>query len=264
MTTLLWDVVGEKRFQTGVDRGVLYLSDHSGVVWNGLTSVEELNDDDYSSFFLDGIKYSGFNTVGDFSARLKAFTYPDEFEEFEGIKDLGSGLSVHNQMNPRFGLSYRTKNGNDIDGVAFGYRIHILYNLLALTDATSFSTIGSQIQPVEFNWNLFGMPENIPGYHPTCQLILDSTEFPSDILSIIEDILYGTEEENARLPSFSELLSLIQELFLITIVDHEDGTWSAIGPDNLVEMLDSTTFQISEANAIYIDADTYEISSTEL
>lgn len=264
MTRLIWDQIGERKFENGLDRGVLYLADIPGVVWNGLTSIEEKLSDGSRPYFLDGVKYLDSEILDDFAASLKAFTYPDEFEEVCGSVPTESGLVINDQRPKSFGLSYRTRVGNDLEGEDYGYKIHILYNLVAVSDLTAFISLSNPVTPIEFGWNIFGTPVAYEGFRPTAHIILDTTELDPFLVDTLEDMLYGTDETDPELPPLSVLGPIIEEWnLLIQIVDHGDGTWSAIGPDALIDMIDTDTFQIIEANAIYLDAVTYEISDTE-
>jgi len=261
MATLVWDQVGARTYQTGVDRGVLYLPDKA-VVWNGLTSIEERFDAERKTFYLDGVKFLEHVLPSDFSAQLKAFTYPEEFERILGVISDGGGMQFHDQRPARFGLSYRTLLGDDISGTARGYRVHMLYNLTAIPDAAPFSSLNAGSSPIEFSWNLSGTPVKISGVRPTVHISFDSTEMDSTLLSLLEAMLYGDVNTNPRLPLISEILEFIGD-WGILITDNGDGTWTASGPDNFVSMTDSTTFQITEDTAIYLDADTYQVSSTQ-
>lgn len=258
MTELVWDQVGGRTFQTGVDRGVLYLSDGTAVVWNGLTSIEEQFSYESKLYYLDGVKYLEHVVPGDFSASLKAFTYPDEFNKVVGVSDKGMGLSIHDQKLMSFSLSYRTLIGDDISGIDRGYKLHLLYNLMAIPDSFSYESLGDQSEPIEFGWDLSGTPVVVEGYRPTAHISLDSTKMDPLLFAELETILYGSVGINPRFPSLQELIALIY----ITITDNSDGTWTVTGPDHLITMFDATTFEISEANAIYLDANTYDISST--
>lgn len=264
MTALVWDQVGERIYQTGIDRGVLYLSDNSGVVWNGIVSVTEVFNPEVQKYYLDGVKYLETHAPGDFAGELRAFTYPDEFDQFCGIVyDESSGISLHNQKTLSFGLSYRTLIGDDVSGLEHGYKIHILYNLMANPSNNSYASLNKQSNPIEFGWSLSGTPVVATGYRPTVHVSIDSTKIDPISLTMIEDIIYGTDELNPVLPALQDLISLLSELDNIIIIDNMDGTWTATGPDSLITMLNSTTFQITGANAIYLDPDTYEISSSE-
>lgn len=205
MATLTWDQIGERIFQTGVDHGVLYLQDGTAVVWNGLTSVEETTSSEVQDFFLDGVKYLQNLSPRDFRAKLKAFTYPDEFDSVNGIVET-SGLIYYDQPSQSFSLSYRTKIGNDVDGIEYGYKIHILYNIIANPDSYGFDSLDdSSAKPTEFGWTLSGIPQKISNFKPTVHVALDSTKVVPSRMSAIEDILYGTEEKAPYLPSLLEL-----------------------------------------------------------
>jgi len=261
MASLVWDQVGSRFYEAGVDRGVLYLSGGNGVAWNGLISVNEsAPETNRVPVYFDGIKYADVVGLGEFAGSLKAYTYPDEFLEFEGILEIGNGLFVTNQRSGRFGLSYRTLVGDDVDGIDQGYKIHILYNLSATPSAKSYQTI-SEIKPIEFEWAITSIPDYIPGFQPTSHLIIDTRSMAPSLLQDIEDSLYGTDFDDAKLPDLSTLTSFIDAWVIIRIVDNFNGTWTATGPDNLISMLDATTFQIIQANAIYLDTDTYMVST---
>ena len=210
MTKLRWDKLGERFYETGIDRGVLYLSDGSGVAWSGLTSVEEdAGDESASPLYFDGVKYFDAQSASDYSATLTALTYPDEFLDFEGITDLGNGLLVDGQEEKLFGLSYRTRIGNDVEGTEYGYKIHLVYNLTAAPDETSYQTRGQSNEPINFSWKISGIPEHVVGYKPTAHIIFDSTELESSMFAGIEDILYGDVDTEARQPSLSELVDIV-------------------------------------------------------
>lgn len=194
MTRLLWDKVGERLYEAGIDRGVLYLPRDNGVPWNGLTGIEEdvANDTSEPSYF-DGVKVNDIQQAGDFAATLRAFTYPDEFLEYEGQVSLGGGLYVDDQPPKQFGLSFRTRVGNDTEGTDFGYKVHLLYNVIAVPEDQANATLSGQASPIEFGWRISAVPEWVSGYRPTAHVVLDSRYLPSDILTEIENILYGSE-----------------------------------------------------------------------
>lgn len=269
MATLVWDEVGERIYQTGLDRGVLYLEDDASAPWNGLISVEESPNVEIKPYYLNGVKYLEIFTPGDFRGKLKAFTYPDEFESLNGLAQPAEGLSFHEQPPKSFSLCYRTKIGNDLDGLDHGYKIHVLYNITASPEDYGFETIrDSEIQPIEFVWNLTGIPTKFQLIRPMVHISIDSTKTDPDILTELEDTLYGTESDAPRLPSLLQVAALFGYLGVLTIIDHGDGTWSAIDISDeydtaYITMIDDTTFQIDNADATYLDADTYEISTTD-
>ena len=269
MTAIVWDQVGTKTFQTGVDRGVLYPQGGIGVPWNGLTSVEETSNAELKSYYLDGVNYLDNLLPGDFSGKLKAFTYPDEFELINGIASPSDGLLFHDQPFKSFNLSCRTRKGNDLDGIDHGYVIHLFYNLLANPDTITYPTIpDTNMSAMEFSWTLSGTPPTNPsarGYRPTVHISIDSERTGDSILQAIEDILWGTDTTAPHFPSISEILNIFQSLGALIIVDNGDGTWQAIdNGDNYITMNSATQFTIDNADVVYLDATTYEISTTNL
>lgn len=211
MTTLVWDAVGERVYETGVDRGVLYLSDGRGVPWNGLTGVEDRTTSVVTPLYWDGVKYNDIYVVGDFVGALSAYTYPDEFMEFEGVQEVGGGLFITGQLPKTFGLSYRTRIGNDLTS-ELGHKIHILSNLTAVPSTKAFKTNSRTMAAVEFEWNLTAVPSSIPGYKPTPHLMFDTSKSSPEMIAELEAILYGSDTTPAELPSFENLVYLASSL----------------------------------------------------
>jgi hypothetical protein len=262
MTALVWNRAGEKVYQTGISKGVLYMRDGRVVVWNGLTTMDDGVDTDLTSYYLDGVKYLENLAPGDFSGKLKAWTYPDELDEVMGIIEVTPGLQYYEQPPQSFSLSYQTKVGNDLDADV-GYKIHLLYNLLAQPDEASFETLSDEVTPVEFGWSLTGTPPLLSGYRPTVHVVVDSTKAPPEVTALIEDILYGTDESDPRFPDISELRSLFETIGVLTIIDNGDGTWTAVDVSNEYISMDSPTqFTITGADVAYLDASTYTIATT--
>lgn len=264
MTRLSWDGAGDKLFETGLDRGVLYLNDGTGVAWNGLTSFNEGDVIAVESYVYDGLKTGNVSVPNGFVGTLSAYTYPDEFLSYFGvsINDAIPGLQIPNQLGRKsFGLSYRTLVGDDVEGIDLGYKIHILYNLVAVADGVEYETLSDDTDPVEFSWSVLSTPEQLDGYKPTGHVIVDSRYLSALRLAHLEDILYGTETSGPRLPSLSTLFDSVTDTYLVTITDNGDGSWTAEGPDDLVVMTDETTFSITSTGASVIDPDTYEITS---
>lgn len=264
MSTLVWDAIGDRLYEIGVTKGVLYKEDSIGVAWNGLTSVEEIVSDSADSIYFDGVKFNDVVTLGDFEATLKAFTYPDEFLVFEGTLEDQTGVFISNQFKSRFGLSYQTLIGDDVSGHSKGYKIHVLYNLTAIPSNKQYKTLSLNVDPIEFEWSITSIPEDLDNYRPTSHVIFDSSKLDPHLLTDIEAILYGDVDNPARLPPLKGLLAFIRKWDRFIITDNGDGTWTATSRDpGVIVMLDATTFQIMTDTATYLDADTYEISSSE-
>lgn len=261
MARLAWSQAGNRYFETGVDRGVLYLPDYPPLAWNGLSSVEEdFGEDTTSSYFLDGVKFLDVPQAADFAATLKAYTYPEEFQIFEGVSPMGNGLYADEQPQASFGLTYRTLVGNDLDE-GLGYKLHICYNLVAIPQDVSHETTSDKTTAIEFAWKLSAVPSEAPGYRPTAHVILDSRYIYPRLLQQLEDTLYGTDTTDGHLPPITELIPLVTNWRLIYVYDNGDGTWTAYGPDDLVyyDANDSTKFYIEQADATYIDANTFTL-----
>lgn len=215
MTRLVWDKVDERFYKVGLDHGVLYVPNaqgeyDNGFAWNGLTSVDEtFSDDNTEPYYYDGVKYLDSYDLGDFQAKLSAFTYPDEFLEFEGMHALGNGLYVDDQAGKVFGLTYRTLLGSNHQGLDEGYRIHLVYNLTAVPSSLTFQNGSNPSDPLNFEWEIYSLPEKASPYRPTGHIILDSDYMNPDILEQLEDIIYGTEDTQPRLPSLEELLDFV-------------------------------------------------------
>lgn len=207
MTALVWDAAGTRTWEAGCDRGVLYLSDGSGVPWNGLTSVDEKPVGFTTQpLYFEGIKYNEIVKIGDWSATLKAYTYPDEFLEYEGILEIKNGLYAGGQDTQLFGLCYRTGIGNDLTQEA-GYKIHMLSNLTAVPSNPSYRSHSPKVNINEFEWTLTAIPQQIDGLRPTAELIFDTTKSSPEFTAEIEAILYGDDVTAARLPRLEELVN---------------------------------------------------------
>lgn len=264
MAALVWDQVGEKKFETGISNGVLYPDNGPGVAWNGLISVEDTAGDQLEPIFFDGLKINDVMTPGDFSGVLKAYTYPDEFMQYEGVQEYQEGIFVTHQPRGQFGLSFKTIIGDDIQGVHAGYKLHLLYNLTAVAQQRSYETLSLDVTPIEFEWAISAVPIDLEFFRPTAHVIIDSTQVDPFLLSDIEDILYGSEDNDPHLPGMIALGAFIRSWERLVITDHGDGTWTASTPlEDVIVMTDATTFEITTDTATYLDADTYEITSSE-
>ena len=214
MATLTWDVQSERYYETGVSKGVLYPFKEGkyskGVAWNGLTAVNENpSGAEPTPLYADNIKYLNLLSNEEFAATVEAYTYPDEFAECDGSAELAAGVSVGQQKRIPFGLSYVTKLGNDTDGQDHGYKIHLIYGALAKPTQKNYATINDNPEAITFSWELSTTPVAVPNLKPTACITIDSTKVGSDKLKKIEDKLYGTEAEEATLPTPTELAALI-------------------------------------------------------
>lgn len=211
---LEWDKTGERTYETGIDRGVLYLLGNggtydSGVAWNGLISVSESpSGAEPTPIYADNIKYLNLMSAEEFAATIEAYTYPDEFGACDGSAELASGVSIGQQDRKTFGLAYRTKVGNDVQGDAHGYKLHIIYGGMASPSEKAYQTINDDPEAIAFSWEITTTPVNVTGHKPTATLVVDSTKVEPTKLSALEEILYGSEEAEPRLPLPDEIATL--------------------------------------------------------
>ena len=213
MTALQWDVIGDRVYETGTDRGVLYIPNEAGVydagyAWSGLTGVSENpSGAEASPQYADNIKYLNLVSIEEFGATITAFTYPDEFESCDGSVDLETGVSIGQQSRQRFGLAYRTRIGNDVDPDA-GYKLHLVYGALATPSAKDYKTVNDSPEAMEFSWDITTTPVEVEGYKPTATLVVDSTKVDPTALAALESILYGGVGTDPSLPDPSTVAAL--------------------------------------------------------
>ena len=215
MAKLIFDKTGERFFETGVNKGVLYVQDAQGtypqgVAWNGLTAVTESpSGAEATPLYADNIKYLNLMSTEEFGATVEAYTYPDEFAVCNGELALVEGVSIGQQARKAFGMSYQTKIGNDVEGTELGYKIHIIYNALAAPSEKAYATINDSPEAITFSWELSTTPVEVSGGKPTATLVIDSTKVSAEALAAVEAALYGTESEEAHLPLPDEIVELI-------------------------------------------------------
>lgn len=214
MPKLVWDDTGKHLFETGVQKGVLYPqvggAYPKGVVWNGLTSVTESPSGAESNpHYADDIKYLNLVSAEEFGATVEAYTYPDEFAKCDGSAEISPGILVGQQERQKFGLCYRTVLGNDTEGNAYGYKLHIIYNATASPSEKQYQTINDSPEAITFSWELSTTPTNVDGHKPTASLVIDSTKVDETKLKKLEDKLYGTESAEASLPTPNEIIALL-------------------------------------------------------
>ena len=221
MSKLTWDNIGERYYETGVHKTVVYPRNDvgaypKGAAWNGVTAITESpSGAEPSPQYADNIKYLVLMSAEDYGATLEAFTYPEEFAECDGSAEIAPGVYVGQQDRRPFGLSYQTLLGNDTKQTGLGYKLHLVYGALAAPSEKSYSTVNESPEATPFSWEISTTPVEVPGKKPAAALTIDSTKVPAEKLKQLEDILYGTagtegsEGTEARLPLPEEVVSII-------------------------------------------------------
>lgn len=246
MTRLKWGE-GDKPYDMGIDRGVLYPeTGQPGVPWNGLVSVDETDTSEtVLEHYFEGNRVYISQVIGDFDARISAYTYPDAFAEYNGYSE---------GEKPRlFGLCYRSHHGDS-------YKLHVVYNVLVRDISRDHNTLNPRFNPELFNWDAHSQPVDVPGAKPAARLTMGVGRDPS-ILSEVEDILYGTETTEPRLPSPFELYQLYEGASLLKITYNADGSFTADGPDDMVVLLADGKFEINSPSAFLDEDGAFTVSS---
>ena len=211
MARIEWDRAGYKFFETGIDRGVLYPKTGWGIAWRGLTSVSEKPQGGESTpYYRDGIKYYNEQTVSEFAGTISAFTYPDAFGPALGLSTNDLGLHFDGQPRAEFGMCYRTLVGNDIDGIAHGYKLHLVYDALVDPFSKDYGTVASNPDASDFSWDFTTKPLHVSGRRVTSHLIVESKTTDKFLLASLEDMLYGKPGKNPTLPTPQELIDLFE------------------------------------------------------
>lgn len=232
MSRLLWDQPSERDYDSGLDRGVFYPANGPAQVWNGLVSVEESpSEAEVRARYLDGRKIGNTHGRGVFHATVEAYTYPEE-------------------INSRFGFTYRVTT-------AFGHKIHLVYNALAAPSTRTFA----YNEASTFSWDVSTRPILLDGQHHVSHIVIDTSVAYPETIAALEDVLYGSPEAEAVLPSPADVLLIFEENSILQIIDNGDGSWTAIGPDDVVYMVAADEFAINYETAVYLDAVTYTVHS---
>lgn len=250
MAVLTWDAVGERLYETGVDRCVLYIPNSNGVydigyAWNGLTTVTESpSGAEANPQYADNIKYLNLISAEQFGATIEAFTYPDEFAQCDGTI-LEGGVSIGQQSRKVFGLCYRTRLGNDIDGVDHGYKIHLIYGAQAAPSEKAYATINDSPEAITFSWEVSTTPVQMTGYKPVSSLVVDSTKLTAEQLEALEDALYGTLGADPRLPLPDEVLSITGQ-GSFTVVETQAPTYNSATDIITIPVVAGVVYQIND------------------
>ena len=204
MAVLTWDQSGEKLYETGVQKGVLYPMDGAvygkGVAWNGLTAVNETpSGAESTKLYADDIKYLDIRSAEEFGATIEAYSSPEEFDACDGTAELAAGVNIGQQNRKGFGFCYRSTIGNDTEYNNYGYKLHIIYGLTASPSERSYSTVNDSPEAATLSWEVSSTPVNVAGFKPTSIVTINSKKINPAALKEIEDTLYGTESVEPKI-----------------------------------------------------------------
>jgi len=245
MTKISWDAAS-KSFSSGISNAVLYVTGESGVAWNGVVSIQEKTSDlNTTGYYLEGRRFLLTQENEDFEFDLVVFTYPDEFDScfgIDGVYDL--------QPVKSFNLSY-------ITGTDDNREIHLIYNARLQFPEKEFKSLGDDVDPVNFSWS--ATTRGIPTYatSPSAHYIAYVSEMNPGVLEALLDLLHGTDTTDPSMPEVSEIIDLFADYALFLVTDNGDGTWTAVGPDNNIDVSNSTTFVINGPSVVPVDDGSY-------
>lgn len=262
MTRITWDNYGERFYEIGVDRGVLYVGDNAGVAWSGLVSIDETpSGGSPKPFYLDGYKYLNLHDKEEFEGKISAFYSPPEFDECDGTKLVNPGLFANQQRRKSFGLSYRTKVGSDLDDDSHAYKIHLVYNALAQPTDHKYASLDNKNDAPVLAWSFTTKPVFIPGIGYTAHLVVDTTTATPYALNQLETFLYGDDDTVPQLPSAADVAAMFEDAAPLQVLDAGNDEYVITGNGLAVKMIDEDSYQITSDTVIEIDADDYQISS---
>lgn len=225
MSAITWDAAADRKYEVGVDHGVIYPQNDNGtygkgVAWNGLVSINEApSGAEPTKLYADNIQYLNMYSAEEFGLTLEAYTWPEEFDECNGSAVIAVGALAQQQVRKSFGLCYRTKIGNSIKGDAYGYKLHIVYGCKASPSEATYETINDSPDAITFSWELTTTPVTFDDdFKATAHIIIDSTKISDNTkLEALEALLYGTDPAegqtsggtDAQLPSIATIISTL-------------------------------------------------------
>lgn len=215
MSKLVWDQIGEREYYTGVEKGVVYPISAEGAypkgaAWNGLTAVTESpSGAEATPLYANNRKYATMYSTEEFGGTIEAFMYPDEFGECDGSISVVKGVKIHQQKRKAFGLSYVNNIGNDVEDTAYGYELHLVYGAKVSPTEKAHNTMNDSPEAETLSWEFTTTPVNVEGYEPTSHISIKSTDVDAEKLAALEAILYGSDDEEARLPLPDEVFTIL-------------------------------------------------------
>lgn len=254
-----WDDTGSRKFEAGVDRGVFYPKTGPGVAWNGLVAVNETVDNDSQSvIYVDGVKIINQLDIGTFSATIEAFTYPKEFEPYDGL----ASPIFKGQARSQFNFSYRTLLGDDLKSIDLGYRLHLVYNCMVKPTNSNNQSLNSNSDILNFSWDIITVPEAFPYDRATAHIYLETNTVEQISLQSIENILYGISD-TPRMPTIAEVINIFDSNAIFIVIDNGDGTVTVTGYDDWVtqDLIDSHKWSLTSPSIFPIIPSTYKVSS---
>ena len=128
--------------------------------------------------------------------------------ECDGSAQAEPGVFVGQQLRKPFGLSYRTKIGNNNDNLDFGYKVHLVWGATPEPTEKSRDTINDSPEASTFTWDIKTERVPVVGLQPTAHIWVDSTKATEAQMTALETMLYGDETEEPSFPTPDAVLAL--------------------------------------------------------
>lgn len=260
MSRLEWGNPEDRSFETGLDRGVVYI-DGQVAAWNGLMDVEHAGTSEAKQFFIDGVQYLTFAHAKTWSGKLRAINYPEIFNRAIGNEEVADGVMIDGQIQSGFDLSYRTMVGTSEIGKAPAYKIHIFYGVYATISDYTYQTLSDDSDPTEFEFDLSATPKLITGYRPSAHMTVDTRKIEAKKIRALEDILYGTSTSEPSLPTPNFLMEFLKFDNTVIVEDNGDGTWTASGSRDNIKLQSGGRFTINNAPILSQTGGVYQLQA---
>lgn len=209
-TKLEWDKVGERFYEAGVDRVVLFpMKDDgtydNGVAWSGVTNItEKPTGAEPNDFYADNILYASIRSAEKLEGTIESYTYPDKYAECDGSKELVAGTGVYAKQQKRraFGLAYRSFIGNNDDNMPEdSYMLHLIYGATASPSERPHETINEDVDLEPLSWDFSCVPVKKSGFKPISSFDIDVRKLTTEQKDKIEKALYGVTTDATASPA---------------------------------------------------------------
>lgn len=202
MTALVWNVSAEKFYESGLDRGTLYVRNGSGsytpgIAWEGLINVtEKPGGAEPTDLWAGNVKYAQLISPEIFDGSIEAYQFPDEWLACDGVLPHATHLGTYlgQQARSTFGLSYRTRIGSDADGDESAYKIHCIYGCKAQPSEVSRDTVNDSVETATFSWEFKTTPVSATGFSAVSKLTFDTRTLTAGNLTALEAALWGLDD----------------------------------------------------------------------
>lgn len=228
MTKLAWDQVGQRKYETGVSKGVLFTqksdgSYNAGVPWNGLVSVAKTPEGgEDNPIYADNMKYMSLTSAELLNGSISAYTYPDEFEACDGSSEVNPGVFIGQQTRVPFALAYLTIVGNDTQGNSYSEKLHVIYNAKVSPSERTYESVNGDPNAITFAWDFTTTPVDLSSVNlqASSGVVIEKSQVGLTAWNAVLDKVHGAAASESTLPTIPELLAMtggIAEVASLTV-----------------------------------------------